>query len=149
MTHNSPLSPRPSTLDPRNLPAPTVFVVDDDPAVLKSLSRLLRSEGLAVNTYTSSREFLERYNPNLPGCLLLDVAMPEMTGLELQRALIARGHEIPIVFLTGHGDSPMSAEAMKNGAVDFLSKPVNDNDLLNAVRAAIEKDRLHRQARVK
>jgi FixJ family two-component response regulator len=126
-------------------PPPTVFVVDDDPGVLKSLSRLLRSEGLTVVTFSSAREFLEHFDPNSPGCLVLDVAIPEMNGLELQQALIKSGHELPIVFLTGHGDTPMSMAAIKNGASDFLSKPVSDDDLLHAVRAAIEKDRLRRQ----
>ena len=121
--------------------------MDDDAAVLKSLARLLRSAGLAVATFSSPREFLDRHDPNAPGCLVLDVAMPGLNGLELQQALIAGGHELAIVFLTGHGDIPMSVKAMKRGAVDFLTKPVNDDDLLNAVRVAIEKDRLQRQAR--
>jgi len=124
----------------------TVYAVDDDPAVLKSLSRLLRSAGLATATFSSPREFLERYDPNLPGCLLLDVAMPGLNGLELQQALIASGHGLPIVFLTGHADIPMSVRAMKSGAVDFLTKPVNDDDLLKAVRTAIERDSVQRRA---
>ena len=124
---------------------PTVFVVDDDPAVLKSLSRLLRSEGLIVAAFSSAREFLELFDPNLPGCLILDVAMPEMNGLELQQILSAGGQELAIVFLTGHGEIPMSMGAIKDGAVDFLNKPVNDVDLLNAVHTAIERDRLRRQ----
>jgi FixJ family two-component response regulator len=133
---------------PRPLPhgRPTVFVVDDDPAVLKSLSRLLRSAGLAVATFSSPREFLDRHDPNTPGCLVLDVAMPGLNGLELQQALIARDHELAIIFLTGHGDIPMSVNAMKRGAVDFLTKPVDDDHLLKAIRVAIEKDRLQRQA---
>lgn len=125
----------------------TVFVVDDDCAVLKSLSRLLRSASLASSTFSSPREFLDCHNPNAPGCLVLDVAMPGLNGLELQQALIASGNELPIVFLTGHGDIPMSVQAMKGGAVDFLTKPVNDADLLQAVRAALEKDRLERELR--
>ena len=129
------------------LNTPTVFVVDDDPAVLKSLSRLLRSAHLHVATFASPDEFLARRDPNLPGCLVLDVAMPGLNGLELQHTLIAGGHELPIVFLTGHGDIPMSVQAMKHGAVDFLTKPVNDADLLKAIRTAIEKDRLQRQTR--
>ena len=128
-------------------PLSPVSVVDDEPAVLKSLSRLLRSAGLAVATYSSPREFLEHHDPDLPGCLVLDVAMPGLNGLELQQALIAGGHELSIVFLTGHGDIPMSVQAMKGGAVDFLTKPVNDDDLLRAVRAAIEKDRIRRMTR--
>jgi FixJ family two-component response regulator len=124
---------------------PVVFVVDDDPAVLKSLSRLLRSAGLTVATFVSPREFLDHHVPTLPGCLVLDMAMPGLNGLELQQALAAKGSVRQIVFLTGHGDIPMSVQAMKQGAVDFLTKPVNDDVLLKAVRAAIEKDRLQRQ----
>ena len=128
------------------IPPATVFVVDDDAAVLKSLSRLLRSARLAVATFSSPRDFLDRHDPNTPGCLVLDVAMPGLNGLELQQALMARGHEPAIIFLTGHGDIPMSVKAMKRGAVDFLTKPVDHDDLLKAIRAAIEKDRLQRQA---
>ena len=130
-----------------NHAGPTVFVVDDDPAVLKSLSRLLRSARLDVVTFSSPREFLERHDPSAPGCLVLDVAMPGLNGLELQEALTAKGSELPIIFLTGHGDIPMSVQAMKRGAVDFLTKPVNDEDLLKAIHVAIEKDRLQRQTR--
>ena len=126
---------------------PTVLIVDDDPAVLKGLSRLLRSAGLAVATFSSPREFLDRHDPNVPGCVVLDVAMPGLNGLELQEGLIARGAEQPIIFLTGHGDIPMSVKAMKRGAVDFLTKPMNDDDLLKAVRVAIEKNSLQRRAR--
>jgi FixJ family two-component response regulator len=128
-------------------PLTTVFIVDDEPAVLKGIARLLRSARLTAATFGSPQEFLERHDPNSPGCLVLDVAMPGLNGLELQQTLIARGHERPIIFLTGHGDIPMSVQAMKRGAVDFLTKPVNDDDLLQAIRAAIEKDRLQRQAR--
>ena len=130
-----------------NYARPTVFVVDDDPAVLKSLSRLLRSARLDAATFSTPREFLERHDPSAPGCLVLDVAMPGLNGLELQEALTAMGSELPIIFLTGHGDIPMSVQAMKRGAVDFLTKPVNDEDLLKAVRAAIEKDSVARRAR--
>ena len=129
------------------LPIPTVFLVDDDPAVLKSLSRLLRSAGMAYATFASAREFLDRPDPNASGCLVLDVAMPGLNGMELQQALADRGQELAIVFLTGHGDIPMSVQAMKRGAVDFLTKPVHDDDLLKAVRVAIEKDRVQRQQR--
>ena len=126
---------------------PTVFVVDDDPAVLKGLSRLLRSARLEVKTFPSPREFLDQHDPNLPGCLVLDVAMPGLNGLELQQEVAAKGGARQIVFLTGHGDIPMSVAAMKRGAVDFLTKPVDDAALLNAVHAAIAKDRVQRQAR--
>lgn len=126
---------------------PTVFVVDDDPAVLKSLSRLLRASQVNVVTFGSPQEFLERYDPHTPGCLVLDVAMPGLNGLELQEALRVKGSAIPIIFLTGHGDIPMSVQAMKGGALDFLTKPVQDKDLLKAVEAALEKDRIERQSR--
>ena len=125
----------------------TVFVVDDDPAVLKSLARLLRSARLEAATFNSPQEFLDRHDPRAPGCLVLDVAMPGLNGLELQEALAAKGSTLPIIFLTGHGDIPMSVQAMKRGAVDFLTKPVNDDDLLKAVGVAIEKDRSQRQER--
>jgi FixJ family two-component response regulator len=128
-------------------PNPTVFLVDDDPAVLKSLARLLRSADLTFVTFSSAREFLDRHDPHASGCLVLDVAMPGLNGMELQQALADRGQELAIVFLTGHGDIPMSVQAMKLGAVDFLTKPVNDDDLLQAIRIAIEKDRVQRQRR--
>jgi len=126
---------------------PTVFIVDDDPAVLKSLSRLLRASQVNVVTFGSPQEFLERYDPHTPGCLVLDVAMPGLNGLELQEALRVKGSAIPIIFLTGHGDIPMSVQAIKGGALDFLTKPVHDKDLLKAVEAALEKDRIERQSR--
>ncbi len=127
---------------------PTVFIVDDDPAVLKSLSRLLRAIQFTVVTFGSPQEFLERHDPHTPGCLVLDVEMPGLNGLELQEALRVKGSTIPIIFLTGHGDIPMSVQAMKRGALDFLTKPVHDKDLLKAVEAALEKDRIERQSRV-
>jgi FixJ family two-component response regulator len=127
-------------------PAPTVFVVDDDTSVLKSLSRLMRSAKLKAVTYSSPQEFLDRYDPHTPGCLVLDVAMPALDGLQVQQALITKGSEIPIIFLTGRGDIPMSVQAMKRGAIDFLTKPVNDENLLKAIRVAIETDRVSRQA---
>ena len=127
-------------------PVPTVFLVDDEASVLKALSRLLRSADLNVETFGSPQEFLQRYDPSAPGCLVLDVAMPGLNGLDLQKALAAKGVELPIIFLTGQGDIPMSVEAMKQGAVDFLTKPTDDEDLLAAIRAGIEKDRANRQA---
>jgi FixJ family two-component response regulator len=126
---------------------PTVFIVDDDAAVLKGLARLLRSARLDVLAFGSPQEFLERHDPRAPGCLVLDLAMPGLNGLELQAALAKKGSTIPIIFLTGHGDIPTSVQAMKNGALDFLTKPVNDADLLKAVHTAIKKDRDARQAR--
>jgi FixJ family two-component response regulator len=128
-------------------PSPTVFIVDDDSAVLKSLARLLRSARLNVMAFGSPQEFLERHDPRAPGCLVLDLAMPGLNGLELQAALTVKGSAIPIIFLTGHGNIPASVQAMKRGALDFLTKPVNDDDLLKAVQAAIEKDRIARIAR--
>ena len=127
--------------------SPTVFIVDDDSAVLKSLARLLRSARLNVMAFGSPQEFLERHDPRAPGCLVLDLAMPGLNGLELQAALTVKGSAIPIIFLTGHGNIPTSVQAMKRGALDFLTKPVNDDDLLKAVQVAIEKDRIARIAR--
>jgi FixJ family two-component response regulator len=115
--------------------------VDDDQAVLRSLSRLLRSAGLPVAPFSSPREFLSHLPHDASGCLVLDVAMPELNGLELQQALAARGCELPVVFLTGRGDVPSCARALKAGAVDFLSKPVDREVLLRAVRLAIEEGR--------
>ena len=126
--------------------SPTVFVVDDDPSVLKGLSRLLRSAGWQAATYGSPEEFLSQYDPAVPGCLVLDVAMPGVDGLELQRRLVDAGCPLPIVFITGHGDIPTSVRAMRAGALNFLSKPVNDDDLLGAVREAVEKDGVARRA---
>lgn len=127
--------------------APKVFIVDDDPAVLKSLSRLLRSVQLTVVTFGSPEEFLAQHDPREPGCLVLDVSMPGLNGLELQEALTSKGSAVPIIFLTGHGDVPTSVHAMKRGAFDFLTKPVNDDALIKAVHAAFEKNRIGRQAR--
>ncbi len=127
--------------------SPIVFVVDDDPDVLKSLARVLRSAELAVATFSSPSEFLEQHDPRAAGCLVLDVAMPGLNGLELQQALTAKSSAIPIIFLTGRGDIPMSVQAMKGGAVDFLTKPIDDEDLLKAVHTALEKDRIERQSR--
>jgi FixJ family two-component response regulator len=126
---------------------PTVFIVDDDPAVLKGLSRLLRSVEFNVVTVGSPEEFLAQHDPCAPGCLILDVAMPGLNGLELQEALTQKASSIPIIFVTGHGDIPMGVQAMKRGALDFLTKPVSDDDLIKAVHAALEKDRIAWQAR--
>lgn len=125
----------------------TVFLVDDDPALLKALSRLLRSAGFQVEAFASASDFLCRHDPEVPGCLVLDVSMPELSGLELQRALVTLGCERATVFLTGHGDIPMSVQAMKQGAVDFLTKPVDERLLLEAIRAAVEEDRVARSKR--
>jgi FixJ family two-component response regulator len=125
----------------------TVYLVDDEPAVLKSLSRLLRSEGFAVAAFGSPAELLEQLDPAARGCFVLDLAMPGLDGLSLQKALSARGSELPILFLTGRGDIGKSVAAMKSGALDFLTKPVDDERLLDAVRAALKRDRARRQAR--
>jgi len=117
----------------------TVFILDDEPGMLKALTRLLKAEGFTVQAFTSAKAFLESYSPETLSCLVLDVAMPELNGLELQEHLTRSGLLLPIVFLTGHGDIPMSVQAIKAGAVDFLTKPVKDADLLRAVRAALQR----------
>lgn len=117
-----------------------VYLVDDDPSVLKALCRLLRSAGLRPVPFTSPQEFMRACDPTSSGCVVLDVTMPHLDGLELQRMLAARDFTLPIIFLTGHGDIPMSVQAMKRGAVDFLAKPVEDEALLAAVREALRKD---------
>jgi len=122
----------------------TVFVVDDDDAVRRSLSLLLQSAGLSVEHFASAREFLDRYDPYCPGCVVLDVRMPEMTGLELQEYLNVHGAILPVIFITGHGDVPMAVEAMRHGAFDFLQKPFVDQDLLDTVRRAVNQDRGNR-----
>ncbi len=129
--------------------SPTVFVVDDDAAIRKAVSRLLRSAGIAVAVFESPTEFLAQYDPNTPGCLVLDIAMPGFNGLQLQTALGEKGSVLPIIFLTGHGDVSKSVQAMKHGAFDFLTKPVKDKDLLTAVRAAIETDAFVRREKAK
>jgi FixJ family two-component response regulator len=125
--------------------SPTVFVVDDEAPVRNALARLLRANRFAVAVFASAEEFLAQYDPHIPGCLVLDLVMPALNGLELQRLLAKTGSALPIIFLTGHGDIPKSVQAMKHGASDFLSKPVNDEDLLAAVRMAIERDRAIRR----
>jgi FixJ family two-component response regulator len=127
-----------------NEPEPVVCVVDDDASVLKSLARLLRADGLNVLTFNSSRAFLDAHDPSIPGCLILDIAMPSVNGLELQQVLQRKGSGLPIIFLTGRGSIPMSVQAMKRGASDFLTKPVNDTALINAVRRALRLDRTSR-----
>jgi FixJ family two-component response regulator len=117
----------------------TVFLLDDEPGMVKALTRLLRAEGFTVRGFTSAKAFLESYRAEDLSCLVLDVAMPGLNGLELQERLTHAGILLPIVFLTGHGDIPMSVQAIKAGAVDFLTKPVNDAGLLRAVRAALRR----------
>ncbi len=125
--------------------APVVFVVDDDPSVRSSLKFLLSTVGLHVESFDSADTFLSKILPDAPSCLVLDVRLPGLSGLDFQRELAARKIYIPIVFLTGHGDIPMSVRAMKAGAVEFLTKPFRDQDLLDAVRIALERDRARRE----
>jgi len=129
-------------------PPPTVFVVDDDAAVRRSLVRLLKSAGYRGESFASADEFINCWKRNpLPGCVLLDIQMPGIDGLQLQKELSNSTHAIPIIFITGHGDIPSSVKAMKAGAVDFFSKPFNDEDLLQAIRKAIERDHQERTER--
>jgi FixJ family two-component response regulator len=128
-------------------PGGTVFLVDDDPGVLRALTRLLRASGREVRAFASQREFLGEHDPDTPGCLVLDVAMPERNGLDLHRELAASGAGRAVVFITGQGDIPTSVRAMKAGAVDFLTKPFDDVQLLDAVQAAIDRDAAMRRAR--
>lgn len=121
-----------------------VYVVDDDASVRTALSRLLRSIGVEVQAFPSATEFLEFVRPERPSCVVLDVRMPRLSGLELQQALAARGPSLPIIFVSGHADVPMSVRAMKAGAVDFLPKPFHDQDLIDAVQKALVTDRENR-----
>ena len=120
--------------------APVVFVVDDDPSVRSSLKFLMSSVGLQVESFDSADALLQRKLPDAPSCLVLDVRLRGLSGLDFQRELAARNCHMPIIFITGHGDIPMSVRAMKAGAVEFLTKPFRDQDLLDAVRIALEKD---------
>jgi len=123
-----------------------VVVVDDDPSVRRGIERLLRSVGYRVETFASAREFLDRGDYDRARCLVLDVRMPGQSGLELQHILDGAGYDIPIIFITGHGDIAMAVRAMKAGAVDFLPKPFDDQTLLDAVKQAIARDRRPRRA---
>ena len=127
---------------------PTVLVVDDDASVRRSLARLIRSIGLQVEVFSSAREFLDRNHYNGPGCMVLDVRMPGMSGIQFQEYLVDAGYNIPIIFITGHGNIPMSVKAMKAGAVDFLAKPFNDQDLLDAIHEAIKEHMRIRREKV-
>jgi len=126
---------------------PTVFVVGDDEAVRNSLRRLLESVGLTVEVFPSAQAFLDRVRSDAPGCLVLDVQLPGLSGLDLQTELAETKMPLPIVFLTGHGDIPMSVKAMKAGAVEFLTKPFRQEDLVKAIRSALESDRAVRRER--
>jgi len=118
----------------------TVFVVDDDASVRKALARSIQAAGLNVKTFASAREFLDQGPPNGPGCLVLDLRMPGLSGLDLQAELNSRNVQTPIIFITGHGDIPVTVKAMKSGAVDFLPKPFNVKDLLRVIQEAIKRD---------
>lgn len=125
----------------------TVFVIDDDAPTRESLKDLIQSVGLTVELFASAQEFLGSERPDVPSCLVLDVRLPRLSGLDLQKRMRERGVEIPIVFITGHGDIPMSVRAMKAGAVEFLTKPFRDQDLLDAIQQALENDRTDRNQR--
>jgi FixJ family two-component response regulator len=125
----------------------TVFIVDDDERVVKALSRTMRVKGFDVRSFTSPRDFLAEHDPAVPGCAVLDVSMPGLDGLQLQQALSADGSHRPIIFITGKGDVPTTVRAMKAGAIDFLTKPVSNQDLLAAIERAAEQDRKSRQVR--
>ena len=124
---------------------PTVFVVDDDDLVRAAIQGLLKSVGLRAETFGTAQAFLSSTRPDGPSCLVLDVRLPEVNGLDFQRQLADSGVRIPIIFITGHGDIPMSVKAMKSGAVEFLTKPFQDEDLLNAIHQALDRDRITRE----
>src|SRR6201995_4535378 len=123
----------------------TVLIIDDDPALRASISRLLRSLGLDARLFGSISEFLEADPPDGPTCLVLDVRLPGRSGLDLQRELAAANRDIPIIFITGHGDVPMSVQAMKGGAIEFLTKPFRDQELLDAIQLGLSRDRVRRE----
>jgi FixJ family two-component response regulator len=122
-----------------------VFVIDDDPSMRLALEDLVSTVGLEVRAFAAPQEFLQSKRPDAPGCLVLDVRLPGMSGLTFQRELSQEGLALPVIFITGHGDIPMSVRAMKAGAVEFLTKPFHDQDLLDAIHAAIERDRKRRR----
>jgi FixJ family two-component response regulator len=124
---------------------PTVLVVDDDPDLRQSVGRLLRSLGLDAQLFASIADFLKSDPPDGPSCLVLDVRLPGQSGLDLQRELAAANRELPIVFITGHGDIPMTVQAMKGGAIEFLTKPFRDQDLLDAIQLGLSRDRVRRE----
>jgi FixJ family two-component response regulator len=133
------------------LPEPDaiILVVDDDVSVREALGGLIRSAGLRVETFATAEEFLAHPPPDAPGCLVLDIRLPDLSGLDLQKRLAEINLEIPIVFITGHGDVPTSVQAMKAGALEFLTKPFADRDLLDAIQQAIERDRAARRQQAK
>ncbi|MBK3773709.1 response regulator transcription factor [Azospirillum sp. YIM DDC1] len=136
------VSDRPATA----METPFVAIIDDDPSIRESLVSLLRSVGLTALPFASAQDFLQHRWPDAPGCLVLDVRLPGQSGLEFQRELTGAGIHLPVVFITGHGDIPMSVTAMKAGAVEFLAKPFRDQDLIDAVHTGIERDRDRRRA---
>ena len=125
--------------------APMVFVVDDDPSVRAAIQGLLKSASLRSESFETAEEFLRSKRPDGPSCLVLDVSLPGVNGLDFQRELADSGVQIPIIFITGHGDIPMTVKAMKSGAIEFLTKPFQDQDLLDAIRQALDRDRVTRQ----
>jgi FixJ family two-component response regulator len=127
---------------PMSVATPIVFVVDDDISVRESLELLIRNEGWQPETFVSAQEFLDRARDLVPSCLVLDVSLPGLNGLELQKRIVAERTDMPIIFITGHGDVPMSVQAMKAGAVEFLTKPFSDDVLLSAIRQALERSRV-------
>jgi FixJ family two-component response regulator len=127
--------------------APVVFVVEDEKLVRRALERLIRAAGFAVRAFASARDFLAAERPDVPACLVLDVRLPDLSGMDLQHELIRKGNDLPIVFVTGHGDIPMTVRAMKAGAVEFLTKPFRDQDLLGAIEQGINASRAARQQR--
>jgi len=124
---------------------PTVYVVDDDPSLRAALEGLLKSEGLRSELFETAEEFLRSKRPEGPSCLVLDVSLPGVSGLDFQRQLADAGIQIPIIFITGHGDIPMTVKAMKSGAVEFLTKPFGDEQLLDGIHQALDRDRVRRQ----
>ena len=124
---------------------PVVFVIDDDTSVRDAIADLLSSVGLSVATFGSTQEFLQSKRPDAPGCIVLDVRLPGPSGLELQRTLIQSSVHLPVIFISGHGDIPMSVRAMKSGAVEFLTKPLKEQELLDAIQVGLERDRVRRQ----
>jgi FixJ family two-component response regulator len=126
---------------------PIVYVIDDDILIRRGLESLIRSVGLRVDTFATAHEFMQSKRPDVSSCLVLDVRLPDQSGLDLQRGLVAAGINIPIIFITGHGDIPMSVRAMREGALEFLTKPVRGQDLLDAIQKAIAHDRELRKAR--
>ena len=126
-------------------PQPIVFIIDDDISVREGISDLLRTVGLGVQTFASTQEFVDSKRPDAPGCIILDVRLPGRSGLDFQQTLGQLGIRLPVIFISAHGDIPISVRAMKSGAIEFLTKPINEQQLLDAVQAGIERDRANRQ----